>query len=206
MSTDGSPRWRRLGPDERRNQILACAVRLFGERPYAAVSTTEIAAEAGVARGLLNHYFGTKRDLYLEVVRTMLFVPPIEEMNPIAGDTGERVRAAIGWLVDVIEAHGHSWVAFSGAEGASTDPEVRKIHDEADDLAAERVLDIIGFVGTEHQRQVVHATARAFGGLVKAVAREIIDRKSLTSELARRQLTAALIAMLDTLDGGMQQR
>ena len=55
-------------PDERGRQILAGARRLFGERPYAEVSTTEIARAADIARGLINHYFGTKRDLYLEVV------------------------------------------------------------------------------------------------------------------------------------------
>jgi AcrR family transcriptional regulator len=66
---------RRLEPDERREQILRCAIRLFGERPYANVSTTEITAEAGVARGLVNHYFGTKRELYLVVVRRMRAFP-----------------------------------------------------------------------------------------------------------------------------------
>ena len=42
-----TPRWRRLDHDERRQQILACASRLFSERTYAAVSTTDIAKEAG---------------------------------------------------------------------------------------------------------------------------------------------------------------
>jgi AcrR family transcriptional regulator len=46
-----APRWRRLEPDERREQILVCAMRLFGERPYAAVSTTELAAQAGWRAG-----------------------------------------------------------------------------------------------------------------------------------------------------------
>ncbi|WP_300388145.1 helix-turn-helix domain-containing protein, partial [uncultured Nocardioides sp.] len=50
--TSGS-RARRLPPDERREQIVACAVRLFGQRPYAQVSAAEIAREAGIARGLL---------------------------------------------------------------------------------------------------------------------------------------------------------
>ena len=62
-------RRRRLEPDARREQILSVAVRLFGERGYAAVSTGDVAAGAGVARGLVNHYFGTKKELYLEVVR-----------------------------------------------------------------------------------------------------------------------------------------
>jgi len=75
VTADAAVRRRRLEPVERREQILLCAIRLFGERPYAAVSTTEIAAQAAVARGLVNHYFGTKRELYLVVVRRMLRVP-----------------------------------------------------------------------------------------------------------------------------------
>src|SRR5438045_5535462 len=73
------PRWQRLEHDERRAQILACARRLFSERNYAVVSTTDIAREAGVARGLLHHYFGTKRELYLEVVRSLMRMPT----NPV---------------------------------------------------------------------------------------------------------------------------
>jgi AcrR family transcriptional regulator len=54
-------RRRRLEPDARREQILSVAIRLFGSKPYAEVSTTDVARDAGVARGLVNHYFGTKR-------------------------------------------------------------------------------------------------------------------------------------------------
>ena len=75
MATSSAPRWQRLDHDQRRAQILACAGRLFSERNYAAVSTTAIADEAGVARGLLHHYFGTKRELYLEVVHTLMRMP-----------------------------------------------------------------------------------------------------------------------------------
>ncbi len=84
MATAPGPRWQRLEHDERRAQILACARRLFSERSYAAVSTSEIASEAGVARGLLHHYFGTKRELYLEVVRTLVRMPsnPVPLQSP----------------------------------------------------------------------------------------------------------------------------
>ena len=69
VATAPSPRWQRLDHDERRSQILACARRLFSERNYAAGLDRRDRREAGVARGLLHHYFGTKRELYLEVVR-----------------------------------------------------------------------------------------------------------------------------------------
>src|SRR5690348_5061063 len=91
MATGPAPRWQRLDHDERRRQILACARRLFSERNYASVSTADIAGEAGVARGLLHHYFGTKRDLYLEVVRSLMRTPA----NPVplqsAGHDLERI-------------------------------------------------------------------------------------------------------------------
>ena len=50
MNSNRRARWRRLEPDQRREEIFACAMRLFAVRSYADVSTTEIAAEAGVAR------------------------------------------------------------------------------------------------------------------------------------------------------------
>src|SRR3954447_89986 len=89
------PRWRRLEPDARREQILECAVRLFGERPYASVSTTDIAREAGVARGLLNHYFGTKRDLSLEVVRALVTLPEMAEAEAGTGSLRTRVQHSV---------------------------------------------------------------------------------------------------------------
>ena len=62
----------RSDADERRRRILSVARRLFSERGFSDVSTIEIASEAGVARGLINHYYGTKRELYVEVVREMV--------------------------------------------------------------------------------------------------------------------------------------
>ncbi|PRX44924.1 TetR family transcriptional regulator [Prauserella shujinwangii] len=64
---DQAPR-RRMEPDARRAEILGVARRLFGARSYSTVSTSDIAAEAGVARALLNHYFGSKRQVHLDVV------------------------------------------------------------------------------------------------------------------------------------------
>src|SRR3954471_16298357 len=103
------PRWRRLEPDARREQILECAVRLFGERPFAAVSTTDIAREAGVARGLLNHYFGTKRDLYLEVVRKLVLLPEIGDAQLGSGPLKSRVQRSVDWFLDVVSVHARTF-------------------------------------------------------------------------------------------------
>ena len=50
--------------DSRRSGILNAAIAAFA-RGYKTVSTDEIVRAAGVSKGLLFHYFGTKKDLYL---------------------------------------------------------------------------------------------------------------------------------------------
>ena len=58
----------RLDPGVRREQILAAAREVFVADDYANASMEAVARRAGVTTGLVNHYFGTKRDLYLAVV------------------------------------------------------------------------------------------------------------------------------------------
>jgi AcrR family transcriptional regulator len=186
-----SPRWRRLEPDARREQILDCAVRLFGERPYAAVSTTEIAHEAGVARGLLNHYFGTKRDLYLEVVRRMVLLPDMFA-QVTSGTLDERVEQSVQWLLDTVGAHGKTFVAVIGAEGVGTDSEVEAILADADDIAAARVLATLGVVADSRSKAMI----RAYGGLVKAAIREWVRDGTLTRDQVQLLLSRALIAIV----------
>lgn len=185
---------RRLDPDERRAQILACAIDMFGERPYAAVSTAELAQRAGVARGLINHYFGNKRDLYLAVVRRMVTLPRPGKMVMPTGTARERVDATVAWLLDVIGEHGSTWVKVIGHEGIGDDPEVQRLLDEADDAAAERLLDMVGLRESRHCAELL-AFVRSYGGMVKVAGREWIVRGTLT----REQVHALLSDMLYTL-------
>ncbi|WP_442943410.1 TetR/AcrR family transcriptional regulator [Nocardia sp. NBC_00565] len=194
VTEEAQPRRRRLEPDERRAQILECAIDMFGERPYAAVSTAELAQRAGVARGLINHYFGNKRDLYLAVVRRMVTLPRLDDMVAPTGTDRERVEASVHWLLDVISEHGSTWVKVTSHEGVGDDPEVQHILDQADDAAAERLLLMVGRADSAHSTEL-RALVRAFGGLVKVAGREWITRGTLT----RVQVHVLLADMLMTL-------
>lgn len=188
MTAEAAPRRRRLEPDERRQQILTHAVRLFGERPYAQVSTTDIATEAGVARGLINHYFGTKRDLYLEVVRSMVNVPPMALDRLPPGSPAERVEASITWFLDVVSRLGRSWLA---AVEAGNDVEVARIRAEADDATADLMLRAFGFGDVRAQRDELRVMLRAWVALAKATAREWLAG-ALSREQVHRMLTDSL--------------
>ena len=61
MTLDAVPR--RQHAEERREQILDAALRIFSEKGFAGSSIRDIAREVGVTEGLLYHYFESKEQL-----------------------------------------------------------------------------------------------------------------------------------------------
>ena len=59
----------RLRTEQRREQLLAIGARLFANQPYDEVSIEKVAELAEVSRGLMYHYFPTKKVFFAEVVR-----------------------------------------------------------------------------------------------------------------------------------------
>lgn len=54
--------------DITRHALLKAALAVFSRQGYSATRLEDIAAEAGVTRGAIYHHFGSKTDLYLEMV------------------------------------------------------------------------------------------------------------------------------------------
>ncbi len=61
----------RLSAKERRQAILRCALRAFSRASYARVTTAEIAREAAISEAALYKHFASKKDLFIEVVRSI---------------------------------------------------------------------------------------------------------------------------------------
>src|SRR5262245_65848066 len=59
----------RLDRDARRAQLVQLGLEMLSTRPLDKVAIDDIAAEAGISRGLLFHYFPTKRDYHVAVAR-----------------------------------------------------------------------------------------------------------------------------------------
>jgi len=51
---------------------MRAALEEFAERGYAMASTNAITARAGISKGLLFHYFGSKKNLYVQVLREIV--------------------------------------------------------------------------------------------------------------------------------------
>ena len=51
--------------DTKRDALLTAAMSKFAKNGYKKTTTDEIILEAEISKGLLFHYFGTKKDLYI---------------------------------------------------------------------------------------------------------------------------------------------
>lgn len=52
-------------PEEKQNRILNACMRVFSESSYKQASTDDMAAAAGISKGLLFYYFKNKKELYM---------------------------------------------------------------------------------------------------------------------------------------------
>jgi AcrR family transcriptional regulator len=77
---------------DRRAQILDAARAVLGRQGYAETSMKDIAAEAGVAPGLLHYYFESKEEILVQVIETL-----VQEI-------GESHREAVQGVADPLEA------------------------------------------------------------------------------------------------------
>ena len=82
-------------------RLIDAATRLFADKGYERVAVQEIVERAGVTKGAMYHYFGSKDDLLHEIYGRLLRLQT-EHLEKIASSTGpveERLRDA---AVDVI--------------------------------------------------------------------------------------------------------
>lgn len=190
-----------MDADARREQILRAAGRLFAERPYSKVSVTDIADEVGIAKGLLHHYFGSKRDLYLEVVREVAAMPmvpvdPAKLGRTIPGDTA--LERGVEGLLMLIDQNRDGWLNSVTVGGAETDDEVASILDESREVIAVQTITAIG-LGDHVDDPVLRAIVRSYGAFVQELTVEWLARGRLTRDQVRAAMLTALPLLVEQL-------
>ena len=115
----------RLSTDARREQLVALGIEIFSERPFDEVSIDDIAAAAGISKGLLYHYFPSKRDFYVAVIRSAADeMQALTEPDP-ALVPRERLAAALERYLEYVETHARGYATVLRA-GIGSDPAVAR--------------------------------------------------------------------------------
>lgn len=74
------PTWRDEKAEERRTQLIDTALQVFAKKGFDKTSVRELAAAAGVAQGLMYHYFKSKDQLLEAVVERHSFLPQLTSL------------------------------------------------------------------------------------------------------------------------------
>ncbi len=116
----------RLEVDERRAQLIDLGLAEFGTRTFDEVSIDLIAKAAGISKGLLYHYFPTKRAFYQACVResaarllARMEIP--DDVPPV-----ERLRVGIERYLAYVRAQGNAFATLMRS-GAYADPDLAAV-------------------------------------------------------------------------------
>ncbi len=114
---------RRMGVEERRQQLIGVALELFSRRSPDEVSIDEIASAAGISRPLVYHYFPGKLSLYEAALRRASDDLAARFEEPHQGPLGARLLRVMGRYFDFVDEHGPGFSALmrgGPAVGSST--------------------------------------------------------------------------------------
>jgi AcrR family transcriptional regulator len=122
-----TPKYSRLAPARRREQILDAANTLFSERGYDEVSVEDIANAAGVTRGLVHHYFGGRKEVYIALLEQLGAVREEALPPPVGRSARARLADTVSRWLDWTEQNRTVWLATLGRGEDIADPDVRRV-------------------------------------------------------------------------------
>jgi AcrR family transcriptional regulator len=147
--------------DDRRKQLVRIGLMMLRTQPIHELSIDAVAGQAGISRGLLFHYFPSKRDYYVAVItaagrRLLRVTKPDESLPP-----PDQLRQMLLNFVAFITRRRSAYISFvRGAAGG--DDYVVEVYAETRAGLTTRVLNLIGSPDvagepSSSERMTVHA-------------------------------------------------
>jgi len=121
------PRYHRLNAAERRDQLLDVANVLLAESGYEEVTVDHVAKAAGVARGLVHHYFGGRKEVYLALLERLAAGREEELRPPLGPSAHARVADSVSRWLDWTEANRTIYLGTIAPGEDIADPDVRRV-------------------------------------------------------------------------------
>ena len=192
---NSTPKFSRLDPGQRRDQILDAANALFAERSFDEVSVEDIASAAGVTRGLVHHYFGGRKEVYIALLERLGAVREEELRPPVGRSARARVEDSVSRWLDWTQANRTIWLATMGRGEDIADPEVRRV-------VADLLRRAVALVAAHHADIAENSPRLRYAlecwtGLNRAATRRWLDREA-TREATHELLATTLEHILRT--------
>jgi AcrR family transcriptional regulator len=154
LNSVSDPVRRRLSADDRRRQLVGIGLSRIIDTPIQDLSLDQVAAEAGISRGLLFHYFPTKTDFYLACIAAA-GRRIVRNTAPSEDDDGEtQVRTMVTTMIEQIDRRRSFYLTLVHGSGVA-DPRVGEVYDSVRSVSTDRVMGALGL--SPASRPVVHA-------------------------------------------------
>ena len=186
--TARAKRRQRLHPSDRRALLMDAAARAFGRLGVEGTRMDDVAAEAGVAKGLLYRHFPSK-DALLEALMerkgaefSARLQQRLTEVDAAHGTPGQLVTEGLRlWIEQVAsDIASFNWIE-TGAAGACT-----PFRDEVRRFVAERILSVAP--------NIDHATASLVASALQAVAESVTTAwRQQSQPISHEELLSLLV-------------
>ncbi len=194
---------RRMGVEERRQQLISVALELFSHRSPEDVSIDEIAAAAGISRPLVYHYFPGKQSLYEAALRRAADELAGRFVEPREGPLGVRLLRVMGRFFDFVDDHGPGFSALMRGGPAVGSSTTNAMIDEVRQAAYEQILAHLGITEPPARLAMV---VRSWVSLAESTALIWLDGRAIPRAELELQLVhdfAALAAVSAAYDEEM---
>lgn len=181
-----------LSRDARHAQLLTVGLQLFSTRGYDDISIDDIAREAGISKGLLYHYFGGKRELYVAVVQHAAGAL-LEALRPDPARSGvDNVRDGLTAYLRFVAERAEAFLALQGGSPAGG-PEVQAILEQSREAIAAQILLS---AGVDAALPPYRVAARAWLGGVEAASVDWLRHRDMEEAELVELLSATLFVCL----------
>ncbi|MET8830988.1 TetR/AcrR family transcriptional regulator [Streptomyces sp. NPDC004610] len=186
---------RRMGVEERRQQLIGVALELFSRRSPDEVSIDEIASAAGISRPLVYHYFPGKLSLYEAALKRASDDLADRFVEPHEGPLGARLLRVMRRYFDFVDDHGPGFSALMRGGPAVGSSTTNALIDSVRQAAYEQILAHLGVTDPPARLELV---VRSWVSLAESTALIWLDGRRIPREELEVQLVhdfAALAAV-----------
>lgn len=180
----------RLEVEERRRRLIEIGGELFSKRSFDGVSIDEIADAAGISKGLLYHYFPSKRHFYVATIRTAAERLVASAVGGDAAASVDPLRAGIDAYLAYVEEHEQGYVMLMQG-GIGSDAEVRAIVDATRDRFVGRII------GGVERPPALALAVRGWIGFVEGATLEWLETRAVDRGTLRELLAGSLAAAIE---------
>jgi AcrR family transcriptional regulator len=194
---------RRLSTDARREQLLASGARLLAQRPYDEVSIEEIAKTAGVSKGLLYHYFPTKKDFLIAALERgqdelAVLTAPDPDLPP-----AEQLAASLGRFLDFVEEHEAAYAAIFSSRGGG-DAEIQAALEAGRQQRMDAVIESLATwepaPASVERTPALETAVQGWFFFVEGAVLRWLEHRDLERDQLRELLALALIGSLQAAE------